>query len=180
MKSKRITDRAFFTCSAEELAPKLLGKIICKKENDGFIIRCRINVTEAYPGDDPVNDAVRAARNGKETAQLKEGGIVYVKSTRGGFRFDIVAGEAGNGESVLIRGVDPYAEGPFIAAAALNIDETFDGVDLVSPDAPIWLEDDGAAAKSASPTQRVLGEKAPTESLEKRLRFAAKEMLISN
>lgn len=47
MTAKKITNRSFFTCSAEELAPKLLGKILCHKESDGFVIKCRIRVTEA-------------------------------------------------------------------------------------------------------------------------------------
>ena len=33
MTAKKITNRSFFTCSAEELAPKLLGKILCHKES---------------------------------------------------------------------------------------------------------------------------------------------------
>lgn len=41
MTAKKITNRSFFTCSAEELAPKLLGKILCHKESDGFVIKCR-------------------------------------------------------------------------------------------------------------------------------------------
>ena len=44
MNAKRITDRNFFTCPAEELAPKLLGKVLCRKAEDGFVIRGRINV----------------------------------------------------------------------------------------------------------------------------------------
>ena len=32
MTAKKITDRSFFTCSAEELAPKLLGKILSQKQ----------------------------------------------------------------------------------------------------------------------------------------------------
>ena len=72
MNVKRITDRSFFTCPAEELAPKLLGKVLCRKAEDGFVIRGRINVTEAYPTDDKVNDAARAAKSGKVNTQMQE------------------------------------------------------------------------------------------------------------
>ena len=49
-----------------------------------------------------------------------------MKSTRGSCRFDIVAGQQGDSESVLIRGLDSYAEGPFIASDALNITPSLD------------------------------------------------------
>lgn len=174
MSAKRITDRSFFTCSAEELAPKLLGKILCHKDNDGFVIRCRICVTEAYPNADVVNDAARAAKSGKTTTQLSEGGHIYVKSSRGSCRFDIVAGQKNDGESVLIRGLDSYAEGPFNASEALNITPTLDGADLLSSDSDIWLEDDGTIAEINPPTARV----GLSESQDKLLRFSARAFVF--
>ena len=180
MKTKRILDRAFFTCSAEELAPKLLGKILCRKDSDGCIIKNRICVTEAYPTDDAVNDAVRAARVGKTTAQTRVGGTIYVKEMRGGCRFDIVAGNVGDGESVLIRGIDPYPEGPLIAADALLVDTSLDGADLLADESSIWLEDDGVKVQWNVPTQRRLGDKAPIDSVEKQLRFTIKEIVMDD
>ena len=170
MTAKKITNRSFFTCSAEELAPKLLGKNVCHKESDGFVIKCRIRVTEAYPTDDVVNDAVRAAKAGKKTSQLSEGGRVYVKSTRGSCRFDIIAGQQGDSESVLIRGLDSYAEGPFIASDALNITPILDGTDLLSSDSDIWIEEDGTTVEMNPPTTRI----GLSESQERLLRFSAK------
>ena len=170
MNAKRITDRSFFTCKAEELAPKLLGKILCHKDHDGFVIKCRIRVTEAYPTDDIVNDAVRAAISGKKTSQLGEGGRIYVKSSRGSCRFDIVAGQQNDRESVLIRGLDAYAEGPFIASDALNITPMLDGIDLLSLESDVWLEDDGTTVKMNPPTVRV----GLSESQDRLLRFSAK------
>ncbi len=170
MSTKRITNRDFFTCSAEELASKLLGKILCHKENDGFVIRCRIRVTEAYPTDDPVNDAVRADKSGKTTTQFGEGGRLYVKSSRGSCRFDIVAGHDNDRESVLIRGFDSYPEGPFNASEALNITTALDGIDLLSSESGIWLEDDGTIVEANAPTVRV----GLSESQDKLLRFSAK------
>lgn len=174
MNAKRITDRSFFTCPAEELAPKLLGKVLCRKAEDGFVIRGRINVTEAYPTADKVNDAARAAKSGKVNTQMQEGGVIYVKNSRGSFRFDIVAGHAGDGESVLIRGLDAYTEGPFIAADAMSIDSGLDGTDLLSSESLIWVEDDGVSVELNEPRPRVLGEKAPSESAERLLRFTVK------
>lgn len=178
MQGKRIRSRSFFTCPAEELAVKLLGKVICRRNPNGFVLRCRINVTEAYCEDDPVNDAVRAAKSGKTTAQTKEGGHLYVKPFLGRFRFDIVAGEAGVGESVLIRGVDPYQEGPIIAASALNINKELDGMDLLDQDSDIWLEEDNAKIIPARPSKRKLGKMAPQEARDRLRRFEIREITV--
>jgi len=45
----RITNPAFFTVSAVELAPKLLGKILVRNIN-GQLIKVKIVETEAYIG----------------------------------------------------------------------------------------------------------------------------------
>jgi len=45
----RLTDSNFFTVSAEQLAPKLLGKILVRNIN-GKLIKVKIVETEAYIG----------------------------------------------------------------------------------------------------------------------------------
>lgn len=142
---KRITDRAFFTQPAEELAKALIGKIICHEvgnENEKFVIKARIKTTEAYRHTDDVTDANRENEN---NAQLLEGGHIhlYTKKGEGRKRLDIVAGTAGTAESVLIRGLDAYVEGPQIAVWAMDIDDSADGMDLLAENATIWLVDDG-------------------------------------
>ncbi len=173
---KRITDREFFERKAEEVAQDLLGKIICRKEDDGFVIKCRITVTEAYPTNDSVNDNERAKKNGKSTVQSLNGGVLYVKKHRDGYRFDIVAGKEGDSESVLIRGLDAYDEGPMISAYALNINCDLNGIDLTSVDSIVWIEDDNSTVIPNEPTKRVLGEKANIESVNKLLRYSIKEI----
>lgn len=75
---KRITDRAFFTQPAEDLAKALIGKIICHEvgnENEKFVIKARIKTTEAYRHTDDVTDANRENEN---NAQLLEGGHIHL------------------------------------------------------------------------------------------------------
>ncbi len=181
---KRITDRAFFTQHAETLAPALLGKILCHREKDGFVIRGRISVTEAYCIGEDVTDATKAERAGNKTSQHKIGGHLYVQrqgrpgGRKDDCRLDIVAGEEGegNGESVLIRGIDAYKEGPIIVAGALNIGLDLDCVDLLDPNGSVWLESDSAEITTDKPTRRTLGEAAPAASKEKLLKFTIKEI----
>lgn len=93
-----------------------------------------------------------------------------MKSARGSCRFDIIAGQQGDSESVLIRGLDSYAEGPFIASDALNITHILDGTDLLSSDSDIWIEEDGTTVEMNPPTTRI----GLSESQERLLRFSAK------
>ena len=182
----RIKDKKFFLQPAEKLAPQLLGKIICRKietDNGPFVIRCRINVTEAYCHGDPVTDATTAEKKGEKTSQHNKGGHLYVKQFmqryhKDGFRIDIVANDEGIGEGVLIRGIDPYEEGPIRPAWALDIDMEFDGEDLRTSKR-IWLEDDEAIIIQNEPSKRMnLRKNAPESSKEMLLRFTTKEIKL--
>lgn len=179
MDLKGETYRELFTRPAEELAQWLLGKIICHHVHDAcgdFTICGRISVTEAYREKDDVTDATR--EGGKINSQHKIGGHLYVaKQKRGGHRFDIVANAEGIGEGVLIRGIDAYQEGPYIAAWALDIDGDMDGIDLLDQNSNIWIRSDGAEIVPNDPTPRKnLGDNASEEAKTALLRFSIKEI----
>ncbi len=172
---KRITDRTFFTQPAEELAKALIGKIICHEvgdENEKFVIKARIKATEAYRQTDDVTDANREK---ERTSQILEGGHLhlYTKKGEGRKRLDIVAGNKGIAESVLIRGLDAYTEGPQIVVWAMDIDDSADGMDLLAENATIWLVDDGTIVElqEAKP-RKGLAETANTK--DELLYFTAK------
>lgn len=77
MSSKRITEHDFFTCEAEEVARKLVGKIICHEDFDGkekFVIKALITATEAYRKDDSCLDDNRTQ---KTTSQSLAGGHLH-------------------------------------------------------------------------------------------------------
>ena len=155
MSSKRITERDFFTCEAEELAKKLIGKIICHEDFDGkekFVIKARITATEAYR---KVDSCLDDNRTQKTTSQSLAGGHLHFHNAGNGRRrIDIVANEVGVSESVLIAGVDMY-DGPSKTLWILDIDDPqYDGLDLLSPDSKIWIEDDGTIAELNNATQR--------------------------
>ena len=151
--AKRITDPAFFTQPAEELAKALLGKVICHKDNDDFIIKGRILITEAYPYDD---DATDASLSDSQNSQYLSGGHIYFcnKRSENYWRFDIVSNKQGVPESVLIRGIDPYGSAPNNALFALGLDKDADGVNLLES-TDIWLEDDGVKVTQNPPKPRV-------------------------
>lgn len=175
--------RKLFTQPAEELAQWLLGKIICHRVYDeyrNYTICGRISVTEAYCEKDDVTDAMR--KNGKNNAQHKSGGHLYVareNRVKNGCRFDIVANKEGIGEGVLIRGIESYEEGPCIAAWSLQIDKHLDGIDLLNSD-ELWIKSDGAEIIANEPTPRKnLSKNASEESRNALLRFTIKEIKFS-
>ena len=173
--AKKIDNRDFFTRDAVSVAQDLLGKIICH-EKDGFVIRGRIKATEAYRKNDDVTDANRET---KKTAQFLTGGHLYFynKKGEGRQRIDIVANNKDVAESVLIRWIDSYCEGPQIAVWALDIDPEDNGIDLLDKDSKIWIEDDGIAVVMNDPQPRKgLSENAETK--KELLYFSAKEFIF--
>lgn len=94
-------------------------------------------------------------RTQKTTSQSLAGGHLHFHNAGNGRRrIDIVANEVGVSESVLIAGVDMY-DGPSKALWILDIDDPqYDGLDLLSPDSKIWIENDGTIAELNNATQR--------------------------
>ncbi|MCI8611444.1 MAG: DNA-3-methyladenine glycosylase [Clostridiales bacterium] len=126
---------------ADELAPALLGKILCRKKG-GTIKRVRITETECYKGE--TDTACHAAKGKTKRTQVlyEEGGTIYVYLCYGIHEmFNIVAGVAGYPEAVLIRGVDTIL-GPGRVTKFLDITRELNGKDLCNGE-ELWIEDDG-------------------------------------
>ncbi len=131
----------FYAKTAVELAPLLLGKVLCRNIN-GEIIKKQITETEAYYGE---SDTACHAHKGKteRTKVLYEaGGITYVYLCYGIHNLlNVVTGSEGFPQAVLIRGVEGY-DGPGKLTKALQIDRSLNGVCLLTSQ-EIWIEDHG-------------------------------------
>lgn len=173
-------DRQYFVVPAEKLAPWLIGKILCYKEN-GVTIKGRIWETEAYRECDQSADANRGCAG---STQLLIGGHLHYRGGRGE-RLDIVAGPEGTISSVLIRGIDPYGSHPtnslrgFIDTDHIKLD----GIDLLLPNEKkensIWLEDDGVIVELHKPMQRI-GLREDDSHKDDLLRFRAKQFVFKS
>lgn len=98
----------FYNKGALDLAKDLLGKVIVRNI-DGQILKARITETEAYIG---AIDKASHAYGGKITERTKplygKAGTVYVYFVYGmHYCFNIISGNEGEAEGVLIRGVEP-------------------------------------------------------------------------
>lgn len=141
MEENRKIEHTFYQMHADALAPALLGKILCRKIGDA-IMRVRITETECYMGE--TDTACHAARGKTKRTQIlyEPGGTVYVYLCYGLHEMlNIVAGNAGYPEAVLIRGIDTIF-GPGRVTKALGITRELNGKDLCSSQ-ELWIEEDG-------------------------------------
>ena len=140
---------------ATSAAPALLGCVLVR-EARGAVRAGRIVETEAYTQDDPACHAYRGldARNASLFARA---GLAYVYRIHRSHCFNVVTGESGCGQAVLIRALEPIAgmaamerarrratvgrgvpQGPAVAngpgklCQALDIDLKLDAADLLA------------------------------------------------
>lgn len=147
--------RASLPTDTAELARYLIGKTIVRKIGRTRISG-RIVETEAYPPGDRSGHAYRG-RTARNQSLFLAKGFAYVYFVYGtSYMLNITAEEPGVGAGVLLRAIEPLeginlmkrlrntdkltdlARGPGRLAAALDIDEGLDGVDLCA-DSPLWL-----------------------------------------
>jgi DNA-3-methyladenine glycosylase len=138
-----------------ELAEYLIGKTIVRKIGRNRITG-RIVETEAYPPGDSSGHAYRG-RTARNQSLFLGRGFAYVYFVYGtSFMLNVTAEDAGVGAGVLLRAIEPLeginlmkrlrkidkltdlARGPGRLAAALQIDQRLDGVDLCA-NSPLWL-----------------------------------------
>lgn len=140
-KSRRRLTKDDFLDTAEHMAQRLLGKIICRRDGDK-IIQAIITETECYMGE---NDTACHACKGKtkrNAPMYLEGGHLYVYLCYGLHNMlNIVTGAKGSPEAVLIRGVEG-ANGPGRVTRLLDVTTAMSGCTVCEGD-EIWIEDTG-------------------------------------
>ena len=147
--------RASLPSDTAELAEYLIGKTIVRKTGRNRISG-RIVETEAYPPGDRSGHAYHGPTARNQSLFLDRG-FAYVYFVYGtSYMLNVTAEEPGVGAGVLLRAIEPLeginlmkrlrktdklrdlARGPGRLAAALQIDERLDGVDLCA-NGPLWL-----------------------------------------
>ena len=135
----------FYSKRAPELAPSLIGKLLCRKvrdDNGEHIVKLRITETECYFGEDDTACHAHKGKTERTKTMYLQGGIAYVYLCYGmHYMLNVVSGPDGYPEAVLIRGVEGY-NGPGRLTKALKIDRSLNGEDLVLSE-ELWIEDDG-------------------------------------
>jgi len=144
--------KEFYLCSAPELAPKLLGKLLCRKiiftdankTHQEKIIKLRITETECYFGESDTACHASKGRTKRTEIMYHEGGVAYVYLCYGIHSLiNVVSGPENSPEAVLLRGVEGF-DGPGKLTKAMNIDTSLNGHSFISSD-EIWIEDDNTS-----------------------------------
>ena len=116
-------DRAFFETGAAELAPRLLGKLLCRRTPEGLAAGMIVEA-EAYCG--PEDDAAHSfggRRTARTEAMFGPAGRAYVFRIYGMHCcFNVVAAREGEPQAVLIRALEPV-EGLALMAARRGTEE---------------------------------------------------------
>jgi DNA-3-methyladenine glycosylase len=147
--------RASLPSDTAELARFLIGKTLVRKAGRNRISG-RIVETEAYPPGDRSGHSYRG-RTARNQTLFLDRGFAYVYFIYGAsYMLNVTAEEPGVGAGVLLRAIEPLeginlmkrlrntdklrdlARGPGRLAAALQIDQRLDGVDLCAS-GPLWL-----------------------------------------
>lgn len=164
--------REAYSQSADLLAPFLLGKILCRRTEDGEVIRVRITETECYLGESDTASHAHRGKTDRTRIMWQRGGMVYIYLCYGMHcMLNIVGGEEGSAEAVLIRAVEGAA-GPGKLTKMLGIDRRLNGHDAVFSD-EIWIEDDGAGQLDYTSSPRVGIDYASPEDRARPWRFTA-------
>lgn len=136
-----ILDEAYFSASAQDLAPDLIGKVLCRAI-DGRVERRRILETECYFGEEDTACHAHKGKTPRTEIMYPSGGRAYVYLCYGIHHLlNLTTGPEGHPEAVLIRGVEG-AIGPGRVTKLLQIDRGLNTKSLI-PENGLWIEDDG-------------------------------------
>ena len=142
-------EKNFFLRSATELAPSMVGLLLCRRFEDGTVVKARITETECYFGEEDTACHAHKGRTPRTDVMYLEGGRAYVYLCYGIHELlNVTTGTDGHPEAVLIRGVEG-ASGPGRVTKLLKIDRSFNRLQLTEENG-LWLEDDGFFANTVS------------------------------
>lgn len=131
----------WFSRTAVELAPLLLGKLLCRETENG-VLRLRITETECYFGEEDSACHAHRGRTPRTDVMYGIGGRAYVYLCYGIHSLlNLTTGQEGHPEAVLIRGVEGIA-GPGRVTKRMKIDRSLNRT-LLIPENGLWVEDDG-------------------------------------
>ena len=162
--------KTFFQKSALEVAPLLLGKLLCRNVN-GEIIKYRITDLEVYYGSCDTACHAHKGKTPRNKVMFESGGVCYVYLCYGiHYLFNIVTGPKDHPEGIMIRGIEGV-DGPGRVTKALKIDKSLYGVSIESD--LVWVEDDGFKAEYTT-APRIGIDYATEEDINKPWRFIVK------
>ncbi|MBI5541754.1 MAG: DNA-3-methyladenine glycosylase [Bacteroidia bacterium] len=134
-----VLEEEFFKKDVLEVAPALIGKILCRRLENDKVEKFIITETEAYRGEEDLACHASKGRTKRTEVMYHEGGKIYVYLIYGMYwLLNIVTGDENEPQAVLIRGIEKY-NGPGKLTKALQISGEFYGKKLKSENG-LWIE----------------------------------------
>ena len=157
------------------MAKALLGMVLCRRLDDGTVLRARIVETEAYFGEEDTACHAHHGRTPRTDIMYAPGGFAYVYLCYGMHHMlNVVTGPADHPEAVLIRGVDG-AVGPGRVTKALHITRELNRENLVTSNR-LWIETEDVPPLRFKSSPRVGIGYASKRDQKRRWRFVATEL----
>lgn len=163
-------DKQFYRKDVLDIAPLMLGKTLVRRFEDGRELRLTINEVEAYRGEEDKACHARMGRTERNAVMYESGGAVYMFLIYGMYwMLNVVTGEKGHPQAILIRGAGQY-NGPGKLTRALKLDKSFYGENLGTSQ-KLWIEDAPAPPSSIKTSPRIGIDYAGDEWTKKHWRF---------
>jgi DNA-3-methyladenine glycosylase len=127
-----MTGREFYRRDVLEVAPDLVGAALVRTLPDGGEKRLIITETEAYAGANDTACHASKGRTKRSEMLYHDGGTIFVYLCYGMYwMLNIVTGAENEPQGVLIRACEGAA-GPGRLTRALDIDGSFNGLDILA------------------------------------------------
>ena len=124
-----------------DVAKELVGKILVHRVGNEEL-RLRITETEAYCGESDTACHAHKGRTKRTEVMYREAGTIYIYLCYGvHWLLNIVTGEPGQPEAVLIRACEGKFGGPGKLTKALQITGSLNRGSILGGE--LWIEDDG-------------------------------------
>lgn len=160
--------------STLELAQEFLGKVLVFESPLG-VVKGIVCETEAYTQDDESCHAFGGRKTKRNEVMFSRAGHLYVYFTYGMYYCcNVVTGDEGRGEAVLIRSVDiiegvdvvrknrggkvaekDLTNGPAKVCMAYGFDKVHNGIDLLEESSRIYIEDLGYVFEKIERSPRI-------------------------
>lgn len=146
-----ILTRDFYCGDPMRVAHEMLGAYLCRRMDDGIIVRARICELELYLECERACHAFGGRCTARNDAMFMVGGHAYVYLCYGLHNMlNIVLGDQGTAAAVLIRALEyPECNGPGKLCRTLGITRADNKMDLTCPD-KMWIEARDTPVKIAS------------------------------
>lgn len=133
-------NHTFFCRDSLVIAPEILGKVIVRVLPDGTRICLPVTEVEVYRGTEDLACHASKGKTKRNQVMFGPGGHIYIYLVYGmHWMLNIVAGEEGSPEALLIRGAGDIS-GPGLVTRHLKLGGDFYGEYIATSDR-IWLED---------------------------------------